>query len=368
MILSALVVLACAFFLTFLVAPVVIEVASRNRLYDRPNQRKIHPRRVSSLGGVAILVGFLITCLFFIPFTSNPEIRLYLATGLVVFLLGLKDDLSDLSAKNKLIGQLFIAAVIIHGGGLRLESMYGFLGINEVPELFSYIITYLTIIVVMNAFNLIDGVDGLASSLAIFSLTVFGAYFLYTAQPAYALLAFSLIGSVLAFLAFNFPPARVFMGDSGSLLIGTVNAILVIRFIHTASMPGAVMPVPGAVAVGFAVLFIPLFDTFRVFSMRLMMGLSPFQPDRKHIHHLLLNRGYSHFQTSFICVMANIFFLLLAWQFKFLGATVLLVSEMVLGFVGIGIIYYGLVPAKRAAVEVVAPVIQMDREAGAKAE
>ncbi len=368
MILSALIVLACAFLLTFLVAPVVIEVATRNGIYDRPNQRKIHPRRVSSLGGVSILVGFLITCLFFIPFSSDSEIRLYLATGVVVFLLGLKDDLSDLSAKNKLIGQLFIAAVIIHGGGLRLESLYGFLGINEVPELFSYIITYMTIIVVMNAFNLIDGVDGLASGLAIVSLTVFGIYFLYAAQPAYALMAFSLVGSILAFLAFNFPPARIFMGDSGSLLIGTVNAILVIRFIHTASSPASVLPIPGAVAVGFSVLFVPLFDTFRVFSMRLMMGLSPFQPDRKHVHHLLLNRGYNHFWTSFICITTNIIFLLLAWRFKFYGSTWLLLAEMVFGFVLVGVLYYGWIPAKRVAEAVEVPVIQMEREAGIKAE
>jgi UDP-N-acetylmuramyl pentapeptide phosphotransferase/UDP-N-acetylglucosamine-1-phosphate transferase len=368
MLLPALIVLACAFFLTFLVAPVVIEVASRNRLYDRPDQRKIHPRRVSSLGGVSILVGFLISCLFFIPFSSNPEIRLYLATGLVVFLLGLKDDLSDLSAKDKLIGQLFIAAVIIHGGGLRLEGMYGFLGMNEVPELFSYIITYLTIIVVMNAFNLIDGVDGLASGLAIVSLSVFGTYFLYASQPAYALMAFSMVGSILAFLAFNFPPARIFMGDSGSLLIGTLNAILVIQFIHTASSPAAILPVSGAVAVGYAILFVPLFDTFRVFSMRIMMGLSPFQPDRKHLHHLLLNRGYSHFQTTFICITTNIIFLLLAWRFKFFGSTLVLMAEMVFGFALLGVLYYGWAPAKRAAEKVQVPVIQMEREAIIKAE
>jgi len=359
MILEVFVLSGCSFLLTFLVMPAISDVVARNRIFDRPSQRKIHPRRVSSLGGVAILLGFLISCLFFIHFSSNPEIRIYLAAALVVFLLGLKDDISDLSAKNKLIGQLVIASLIIHGGCLRLGSMYGFMGIQEIPLLSSYVLTYMTIVVVMNSFNLIDGVDGLASGLAIFSLSAFGLYFFYAAQPAYAFLAFSLVGSILAFLTFNFPPARIFMGDSGFLLVGTVNAILVIRFIHTAGMPGAVLPIPGAVAVGFAVLFVPLFDTFRVFLMRLLMGRSPFQPDRKHVHHLLLNRGYSHFWTCLICVLFIVLLVVIAWQFKYLGSTWVWLAEMIVGFLSMGVLYYGLLPVNKGNAEAQVPVIQM---------
>lgn len=256
-----------AFLLTFLAVPVVIDIATKNRLFDLPNARKIHTRRISSLGGAAIFTGFLVSCMLFVPENLHPEFRFYLSAAIIVFFLGLKDDLSDLSAVNKLIGQLLVASILIHAGGLRLDGMYGLFGLTEVPVVFSYGLTYFTIIVVMNAFNLIDGIDGLATSLSMLSLSIFGAYFILADQVPYAMLAFSMVGSLLAFLIFNRPPARIFMGDSGSLLIGTLNSILAIHFIRTASSPGAALPLDGAVALGFAILFVPLLDTLRMFSV-----------------------------------------------------------------------------------------------------
>lgn len=357
--------LAGAFLLTFLAVPVVIEIATKNRLFDTPNARKIHTRRVSSLGGAAIFTGFLISCMLFIPDQANPEIRFFMAAAIIVFFLGLKDDLSDLSAMNKLIGQGLVAAILIHAGGIRLEGMYGLFGWQDVPELFSYALSYFTIIVVMNAFNLIDGVDGLATSLGILSLSVFGIYFSLSGQLPYAMLAFSLVGSLLAFLIFNHPPARIFMGDSGSLLIGTVNAILVIRFIHTASLGNTVLPLSGAVALGFAILFVPLLDTLRMFSVRLLKGQSPFNPDRNHLHHLLLDRGLNHFWVAFSCVLANAIFIAFAWYFKSLGSTVVLLTEVGVAFAILGLLYYS-----RPAVssETDAPVIGIGADVNAKAE
>ena len=177
MILSVFIALASAFLLTFLSVPLIIEVAVKHQLYDLPNTRKIHARRISPLGGSAILIGFLISVFLFISDFPNPEFRFYKAAALIVFFLGLKDDLSGLSATNKLIGQLLIAAILIHTGGLRLEGLYGLFGVYEVSPLVSYSLTYFTIVVVINAFNLIDGVDGLAASLGILSLGVFGVYF-----------------------------------------------------------------------------------------------------------------------------------------------------------------------------------------------
>src|SRR6202020_114430 len=122
---------------------------------------------------------------------------------------------------------------------IQIRSMNGFLGLYQLPEIFSLLLTYFAVIVVINSFNLIDGIDGLAGSLGLLSTVIFGVYFLYTGLLPYAVLAFSLAGSLLAFLIFNFQPAKIFMGDTGSLLVGTVNAILVVKFINVANAANA---------------------------------------------------------------------------------------------------------------------------------
>jgi UDP-GlcNAc:undecaprenyl-phosphate GlcNAc-1-phosphate transferase len=209
-----------------------------------------------------------------------------------------------------------------------------------VTEGFGLALSYLTIIVVINSFNLIDGVDGLAASLGILSMLIFGVYFFSIAQQAYALLAFSMAGSLVAFMIFNHHPAKIFMGDSGSLMIGLVNSILVIKFINVANAPLVSFPIPSAVAIGFAILIVPLLDTLRVFSIRILNGRSPFTPDRNHVHHLLLDRGFSHAAVTFICVGINIGFILLAWLGRSLGPNYLLFLMLVLSFTGLGILYY----------------------------
>src|SRR5690606_20623805 len=204
------------------------------------------------------------------------------------------DDLVVLSASKKFIGQVVAASIIIHLGGIRLDSMYGLFGFDDVPEAFSLAMTYLTIIVVINSFNLIDGIDGLAASLGIMTMLVFGTYFFMAGYQAYALLAYSLCGSLVAFLIFNHHPAKIFMGDSGSLMIGLINSILVIKFINVASDSSVVVPIASAAAVGISILIVPLVDTLRVFGIRIFKGRSPFSPDRNHIHHMLLSKGLSH--------------------------------------------------------------------------
>ena len=362
-----------AFMLTYLAVPVVIEIATKNRLFDQPNERKIHTRRVSSLGGAAIFTGFLVSCMFFIPENLNPEFRFYLAAAVIVFFLGLKDDLSDLSAVNKLIGQLIVAAILIHAGGLRLDGMYGLFGFTDVPEAFGYALTYFTIIVVMNAFNLIDGIDGLATSLSILSLSLFGAYFLRAELNVYAMLAFAMAGSLLAFLIFNRQPARIFMGDSGSLLIGTVNSILVIQFIRTSSAPNAAFHLDGSVALGFAILFVPLLDTLRMFTVRLIRGRSPFSPDRNHLHHLLLDHGLNHMAITIVCLLLNALFVYAAWHFRAYGSTVVMLSEVAFAFAALGFLYYFRRPpstmkATTHADATPAPIIDIMDDRASKAE
>ena len=329
-----------SFIITFLATPVILQIAEKKNLYDIPDERKIHTRPVASLGGVGIFGGFLLACLLSIQGYANPEFQYFFAAALVIFFLGLKDDLMVLSATKKFIGQVIAASILIHLGGIRLDSMHGLFGFGQVSEGFGLALSYLTIIVVINSFNLIDGIDGLASSLGILSMTIFGIYFFAINQQAYALLSFSMAGSLVAFMIFNHHPAKIFMGDSGSLMIGLVNAILVIKFISVANSPAVSFSIPSAAAIGFSILIVPLFDTLRVFSIRIINGRSPFTPDRNHVHHLLLDKGLGHAAVTFTCVSVNIGFIILAWFGKSLGPNYLLIIMLVIAFSGMGLLYY----------------------------
>jgi UDP-GlcNAc:undecaprenyl-phosphate/decaprenyl-phosphate GlcNAc-1-phosphate transferase len=339
-----------AFIITFLAIPVILQIAEKKKLYDVPDERKVHTRLIASLGGVGIFAGFMLASLLSIQGAPGSELQpflAYFAAAFVIFFLGFKDDLMILSATKKFIGQIIAASILIHLGGIRLYSMHGLMGFNELPEAFSLALSYLTIIVVINSFNLIDGVDGLAASLGILTMVVFGSYFFYTNYQAYALLAFSMAGSLVAFMIFNHHPAKIFMGDSGSLMIGLVNSILVIKFINIADVPinGGLIPatiqVPAAVAIAFSILIVPLLDTLRVFSIRIFNGRSPFTPDRNHVHHLLLDRGFSHSAVTLICVCVNLAFIALAWVAKDIGPNYLMLAILALAFSGLGVLYYG---------------------------
>lgn len=339
-----------SFIITFLAIPVVLQVAEKKKLYDMPDERKVHTRLVASLGGVGIFGGFILASLLSIQGYLNPEFQYFFAAAMVIFFLGLKDDLMILSASKKFIGQIIAASILIHLGGIRLDSMFGLFGVEQLPEGFGLALSYLTIIVIINSFNLIDGVDGLAASLGILTMLVFGTYFFAVEYQAYALLAFSMAGSLVAFLIFNHHPAKIFMGDSGSLMIGLINSILVIKFINVAHAPFVAVPLSSSVAIGFAILIVPLLDTLRVFAIRILNGNSPFTPDRNHVHHLLLDRGLSHAAVTFTCVGINVGFILLAWFGKSIGTTYLLLIMLAIAFSGLGLLYYYKRPRHRMVI------------------
>ena len=329
-----------SFFITFFAVPAVIRVADEKGLFDKPDSRKLHTKAIASLGGVGIFIGFFLALLIFLPSFNSVEFQYLLGACFITFFLGIKDDILVLSASKKLLGQLAAAAIIIHLAGIRIDSMHGFLGVYNLPDVVSYPLSYITIVVIVNAFNLIDGVDGLAGSLGILTTSVFGTYFTMAGMPAYALLAFSLTGALAAFLAYNYHPAKIFMGDSGSLLLGLVNAVLVIKFITVADSTAGSFPIMSSVAIGFSILLIPLLDTLRVFSVRIAKGRSPFSPDRNHIHHLLLDRGLSHSQVTHVCMVMNVCFIALAYFGRSFGSTLLLTTLIGTSYALLGMVKY----------------------------
>ena len=329
-----------AFLITFFSIPVIIEVAKEKNFFDEPDERKVHKAVIPTLGGLGIFAGFIVATLMGVPPAMSSVLQYFMAAIMVIFFLGIKDDILILSATKKFIGQLVAAAIIIKFGGVQISNMHGFLGLYEIPHTASILLSLFTIVVITNSFNLIDGVDGLAGSLGLLTSSVFGAYFLATSQFMYAVMAFSLSGSLVAFLIYNFSPAKIFMGDTGSLLIGLLNSVFVIKFIAVASDPTFGFVLDSAPALGFAILIVPLFDTLRVVSLRIVNRRSPFSPDRNHIHHFLLDFGLSHSMISIACVVTNILFVILAYMMRSYGTTMIIFTLTTTSVLLVSLIYY----------------------------
>lgn len=329
-----------AFLITFSAIPIIIRVAEMKHLFDVPDDdRKVHINPVPSLGGIGIFAGFILALLVAVP-NGGLDLQFMAAAFMVIFFLGIKDDIVVLTPLKKFLGQLVAAAILVFKGGIMIHSMHGFLGMQELPYAFSVALTFFTIIVITNSFNLIDGVDGLAGSLGMLSTCAFGVYFFLAQEPLYSVMAFSMAGALSAFLIFNVSPAKIFMGDTGSLLVGTVNSILVIKFIQLASSASSNLSIPSAPAIGFAVLFVPLFDTLRIFSYRILSRRSPFSPDRNHVHHLLLEKGCSHNMVTFLAVAFNVIIMVLTFMGRNLGNTILLLGLVSVGFSTISLLIY----------------------------
>ena len=327
-----------AFIISFYAIPIIIQLADQVKLYDIPDERKVHKKPIPSLGGLGIFIGFMMAFLLApsIPAVANM-LQYYYASFLVVFFFGIKDDILKLRPMKKILGQLIVSVILIFKAGLVITHLYGFFGVTYIIDSFSYVLTLMTIIVIMNAFNLIDGIDGLAGSLGILTCSTFGLFFYLNGDIFFAMVGFVVSSSLFAFLIYNYSPAKIFMGDTGSMLIGLINAILAIHFIETAATSNTLLinTKLNAPAMAFGVLAVPLLDTLRVFSIRILHGHSPFFPDRKHLHHLLLDRGFNHKQILFSLVSVAFIFTIGTYFLLPLGTTPVIFIQGIVFFIGV---------------------------------
>lgn len=299
----------CSLVLAFIAIPTIIRISYLKHLYDVPDDRKAHGRIIPTLGGLAIFAGFTVSLTIFAP--SNVPFLTYqylLAALLIIFFIGLQDDILIISPLKKLVGQIIAASLVVLMGGVKITSMYGLFGIGNLDESYSIILTIFTLLVIMNGFNLIDGINWLSAGVGIVVAMAFGIYFLINDHIEYAIISSSLVGSLLAFLWFNKTPAKIFMGDTGSLILGLINGVLSVYFIEVNSTASS-FSFTAVPIVAFGIMIVPLFDTLRVFIWRMLRGKSPLNPDRNHIHHRLLELGNSHLKSSGIIVLTNIIFI-----------------------------------------------------------
>ena len=319
-----------AFALTYAAIPSIIHIAIDKNLVDVPGNRTSHTQLTPSLGGIGIFAGMIFSIVLWTPFSVFGDLQYIIGAFIIIFLIGAKDDISPMSPGRKMLGQLLASTILVYKANIRLTSFYGIFGVYELPEYVSIAISIFTILVIINSFNLIDGINGLSGGIASLISFSLGSWFFAIDSMGLAIIAFSLLGATLAFLRYNVTPAKIFMGDTGSLLLGLVCAILVIQFIEMHRiMEGSIYYYKAAPAAAIGILILPLFDTFRVFVTRILRGRSPFQPDRNHIHHLLIDTGLTHMQASAILVMVNAAFIAMVTKMQFLGNMNLLI--LVLG-------------------------------------
>lgn len=328
--------IATAFITTFLVTPVIINISMKQKkLMDVPGRRKIHKQVTPSLGGIGIFTGLVVALLIWLPFEVFQQFKFIFVGILILFVMGLRDDIVPLKPLYKLIGQLIAAAMIVNVTGIRLDSFYGLFGVYELHPFLSQALSIFTIIVITNSFNLIDGLDGLAGTIATIALTTFGVWFYLIGDEWSSLLALTLTGAIISFLIFNWEPSKIFMGDTGALAIGFVFAVMAIKFIgsnHTLPTDNP-FKFNASITTGISIVIIPLFDTLRIFILRISKGQSPFAPDKNHMHHALMRMGLTHAQTALSLGALNLTFIGAALIGKNLSDAVMLPSILLFALV-----------------------------------
>jgi UDP-N-acetylmuramyl pentapeptide phosphotransferase/UDP-N-acetylglucosamine-1-phosphate transferase len=298
-----------SFIVCFILIPVIIKLSTRFNLVDKPNERKVHKVPISRLGGLGIVLGTLSSApLWFLK--GDPALLIHLLGGmLILVIIGVVDDIRELPPKVKFLGQ-FVAALLLAHAGLLIDNLFGIFGIEHLPVLVQYVLTVFIVTGIINAFNLIDGIDGLAGGLALIDMMSFFVIFFVAHEVGTALIVASVGGGLLAFLKYNYHPARIFMGDTGSMILGFLLSAVGIMTLVISRTASPHFSYSEAAIIVFSIFILPVYDTLRVFAVRVINKKSPFSPDKTHIHHLLMQTGLNHPMSAKILYSSNIVLIL----------------------------------------------------------
>ena len=301
-----------SFIVGFIGMPVIIRIAKAKGFVVRPNKRMSHTGEIPNIGGLNICFSYMLT---FLLFESNQfsQNQFFLIGLLIIMTIGFIDDVLVLTPAAKLVGETLAGIALIGFADIRITHLHGLLGITEIGIIPSYLISLFILIAIINAVNLIDGIDGLASGLGILYCLFFAVYFGLAGETSWSISAICMIGSLAVFFTFNVFGHRekIFMGDSGSLLLGYLLTTFVFRFceINAYHEVPEFLHMDAAPAVAICVLTVPIFDTIRVSLTRIKKHRSPFLPDKNHIHHLLLRTGLNHIQTTCVILTVSMLFI-----------------------------------------------------------
>ena len=332
----------CSFLLTFYTIPTVVKISRRKNLMDEPGSRSSHLRKIPNLGGISMFYS-LAVCASIFAFELFDLYKFLFASLVILLYIGVMDDIVVMRAYKKLFAQIIVTSLMVIGSDVRIRSFFGLFGVYELNYFFSVAISIFTFIVLINAFNLIDGIDGLAGGYSILCSAMFGISYYRLGEYNYPLVVLSgvIIGCVIGFLYFNLSNYRnnkIFMGDTGSMILGFLLAFTAICFIDI-FIDKELPEVPryyllSAPAIAMAILILPIIDTLNVFIIRICNGKSPFVADKNHIHHSLLKLGLTHRRSTVYILMYYLFIVSVAYFFRHINVNVLLLIIVILGFIG----------------------------------
>lgn len=337
--------------LSLISIPRIIYIAKKRKLFDVPdNKRKLHLTITPNIGGMGIFFGYIITIALFINPENRPDLNGFphlhfiIASSFVLFLTGLYDDLASVNPYTKFMAQFMASIIAIYFADIRLTSLHGIFGLYELPKWLSLSFSIVGCVFITNAINLIDGIDGLAGSITVLCSLFLGASLAAGGNVGAACIAMSLMGATIGFLRYNIAPAKIFMGDSGSLFVGfniSILAILAVENYHaTPALTTIIHSQKGMIIIALSILFVPVFDSFRVFLNRARKGRSPFKADRTHLHHLLLDAGFTHTETVVILLLSNVLIVTVALYMQDENINLALAAIIILAIILFGILYY----------------------------
>lgn len=317
--------------LVYFTIPVIVRLSILKKLVDTPNERKMNKIAVPNLGGVALFIG--ITLAVLLSFYKNyfPEFSTIMAGTIIMFFVGIKDDIQNISARKKLLAQMLCALILILQGNIRFTDLHGILGLNEINYTVSLIVSFFVIISIINAFNMIDGIDGLASAIGILASIILGSLFFINTQYQYSILSFAITGSLIPFFVYNVfgRENKIIMGDSGALILGLLFAVLVIKY-NEVSLTAGNYSRNFSPVLSLAIIIIPVFDMVRLIIYRIFQRKSPFSADINHIHHKILKLGSTHLNTTIIILAANLFILGTVFFFRSVNNNIMLLVLILL--------------------------------------
>ena len=304
-------VLISSYTLSSSVFPVIIYLSYAKKLTKKPNNRSSHNKLVPTMGGLAIFIGISVSIALVTIIMGDKaevsEILSIVTTTTILLFIGIKDDLMEISSRKKFLTQLVAALLLILLTGNHITDFYGLLGIHSIPRLLCIGFTVFVYILIINAYNLIDGIDGLAAGIGIVFFGFCGIYFILNSQCIDGFLSFASIGGLVAFSRYNISNTqKIFMGDTGSMVIGLILTYQIIKILTINPSIKDNYQINNIPVVILALLSYPLFDTLRVFIIRIKNKKSPFSADRKHIHHSLIDLGLSHLQASLLIIVYTI--------------------------------------------------------------
>ena len=306
--------------------PIIVSVSKAKYLYDEPNHRSVNNTGIPNLGGIALFIGISIATLWGKQYFAFPDFSYILIAMILLFFVGIKDDIMTISPTNKLVAQIISALILIIPGEIRFTNLHGILGIYEINYAASVIISLIAVVFITNSINLIDGIDGLAAAIGILTTIIFGTNFVLIGNYAYAMLCLAIIGSLSSFFVYNVfgRTNKIFMGDTGSLLIGILLSVFFIKY-NEFSVKADDQVSNFSPVLSLAIMSIPIFDMIRVFFIRIFLNKSPFSADNNHIHHGLLKLGFSHLKSTLIIIATNLFIIGIVYMLRIINNNLLLI-------------------------------------------